>query len=121
MLSFEQYTTDTGRIFPFLAIKVFTGADLKERINNVLSLDVMPEVLRVSLIDAKFRHCPPEFLPRFAIITRRNEEQKLKISYPFQPGTPNWQIFWNDLLANPLIISAKGVGESIPNSFLKRI
>lgn len=122
MFVVPQYFTDFGSSIPYLKMDIaYVGEDLRSlrQINNLESIAaILPNSLANLL--QKFRQsCPAEISPRYAILSLQSGQ--LKISYPFQPGSTEWQIFWNDLLANPLIFSAKGVGESVPNSFLRRL
>lgn len=123
MAFISQYITDVGRVVPYLRMDLaFVGNDLRslERINDLSVIaGVLPPSLDTSL--QWFRHpCPSEILPRFAIISLQ-DGQRLKLPYPFRPDTSEWYQFWQELQSNPLIVSAKGIGETLPNSFLRRL
>lgn len=119
-----QYLTDVGRIAPYLKMDIaFVGGDLRsiQQINDLSVIaGVLPALLALSL--QQFRHPCPEsdILPRFAVLTLQNG-QRLKVSYPFRPDTSEWYQFWQNLKTNPLIVSAQGVGETLSNSFLRRL
>ncbi|MDF0553872.1 hypothetical protein [Kamptonema sp. UHCC 0994] len=123
MAFISQYITDVGRVVPYLRMEpAFIGNDLRslERINDLSVIaGVLPPSLDTSL--QWFRHpCPSDILPRFAIISLQ-DGQRLKLPYPFRPDTSEWYQFWQELQSNPLIVSAKGIGETLPNSFLRRL
>jgi hypothetical protein len=123
MFVVRQYFTDFGNPIPYLKMDIaYIGNDLRS-LQQIRNLELISNVLPISLATSLQRFsqsCLAEVSPRYAILSLQNG-QRIKLSYPFQPGTPEWQIFWNDLLANPQIISARGVGEILTNSFLKRL
>ncbi|MEG4371641.1 hypothetical protein QUB29_19485 [Microcoleus sp. B4b_D2] len=124
MLVVSQYFTDVGVVVPYLSMEIaYLDNNLRplQRIKtlNPLPIDIIPGSL-LGLLQQFNRLCLAEVLPRYAVLTLE-DGQKIKVSYPFRPGSTGWQIFWNDLLANPLIISAQGIGESISDPFLKRV
>ena len=124
MLVVPQYFTDIGAVAPYLTMQIaYVGDDLRS-LQQIRSLGAIPSgIIPNSLVDLlrEFKQsCFSEVSPRYVVLTL-GDGRRLKISYPFKPGTPDWQIFWNDLLANPQIISAKGFGESVSNSLLRRL
>lgn len=124
MLVVPQYFTDIGVVIPYLTMEIaYVGNDLRslQRIRNLQSIPpgIIPDSL-VNLLQQFNQSCLSEVLPRYAVLTL-GDGQELKISYPFKPGTSDWQIFWNNLLANSQIIFAKGFGESVSNSLLRRL
>lgn len=124
MLVIPQYFTDVGLVVPYLTMEVaYVGNDLRS-LQQIRSLEAIPfGIIPSSLAGLlqEFRQsCLAEISPRYAVLILENG-RKLKISYPFKPGTLDWQVFWNDLLANPQVIFARGFGESLSNSFLRRL
>jgi len=124
MLVVPQYFTDIGVVVPYLRMEIaYVGNDLRS-LQQIRSFGAIPSgILPNSLIDLlrEFKQsCFSEVLPRYAVLML-GDGRRLKISYPFKPSTPDWQIFWNDLLANPQIILVKGFGESVSNSLLRRL
>lgn len=124
MLVVPQYFTDIGVVVPYLRMEIaYVGNDLRS-LQQIRSLGAIPSgTIPSSLIDLlrEFKQsCFSEVLPRYAVLTL-GDGRRLKISYPFKPGTPDWQIFWNNLLANPQIILVKGFGETVSNSLLRRL
>lgn len=124
MLVVPQYFTDIGLVVPYLTMEVaYVGDDLLS-LQQIRSLEAIPSGIipnsLASLLQQFRQSCLAEVSPRYAVLTLGNG-RKLKISYPFKPGTSDWQVFWNDLLANPQIIFTKGFGESVSNSFLRRL
>lgn len=124
MLVVSQYFTDIGVVVPYLTMEIaYVGNDLRS-LQQIKSLGAIPSgIIPNSLADLlrEFKQsCFSEVSPRYALLTF-GDGRRLKISYPFKPGTPDWQIFWNHLLANPQIIFAKGFGESVSNSLLRRL
>jgi hypothetical protein len=118
-----RYITDFGLVLGYLKMDIaFVKEDLRSlrQIKNLSEITgIIPPLLESSLL--KINHsCQSYVSPRFALINLQDDRQ-IKLSYPFQPGSSDWQIFWNDLLANPQIILAKGTGESASNSFLKKL
>ncbi len=124
MLVVPQYFTDIGVVIPYLTMEIaYVGNDLRslQRVRTLQSIPpgIIPDSL-VNLLQQFNQSCLSEILPRYAVLTL-GDGRELKISYPFKPGASDWQIFWNDLLANPQIIFAKGFGESVSNSLLRRL
>ena len=123
MFIIPQYISDVGRIVPYLRADIaFVGEDLRslKQIHDLNSIvEIIPPSL-AGLLRKMNSSCETDILPRFAILSLQ-DGRRLKLSYPFQPGSTDWQVFWNNLLANPQIILAKGTGETLTNSFLKRI
>lgn len=123
MFVIPQYFTDLGIVLGYLKMDIaFVGEDLRPS-KQIHDLSSIVEVIPVSLAGLLRRmnsSCETDILPRFAILSLQ-DGRRLKLSYPFQPGSTDWQVFWNNLLANPQIILAKGTGETLTNSFLKRI
>lgn len=120
----RQYTTDIGIILGYLKMEIalIVGEDMRSR-RQIRDLSSIEEIIPASLSSLLVKmnsSCEADILPRFAILNLE-DDRRLKLSYPFQPGSTDWQIFWNDLLANPQILLAKGTGETITNSFLNRI
>lgn len=124
MLVVPQYFTDIGVVVPYLAMEIaYIDNNLRSlqqvKTLNSLPFDIIPSSL-LGLLQQFNRSCLAEVLPRYTVLTLE-DGQKIKVSYPFRPNTSNWQIFWNDLLANPKIISVEGFGESVSNSLLRRL
>jgi hypothetical protein len=123
MFVVPQYTTDMGVIIGYVKIDIaFVGKDLRSlrRVNDLSPVAQIIPASLASLLKKMNSSCETDIYPRFAILTLQ-DDRELKLPYPFQPGSTDWQIFWNDLLANPQIISARGIGESLTDSFLKRL
>ncbi len=118
-----KYVTDGGRTIAYLKMDLaFIGNDLRS-LDQIKDLSfiagVIPPSLNISL--QWFRHpCPSEVLPRFAILILQ-DGQRLKLPYPFRPDSPEWYQFWQELNSNSLIVSVRGVGETLPNTFLRRL
>lgn len=123
MFVIPQYFTDLGSVLGYLKMDIaFVGEDLRS-LKQIHDLTSIAEIIPASLADSLRKmnsSCKADILPRFAILSLQ-DGRRLKLSYPFQPGSTDWQVFWNNLLANPQIILAKGTGETLTNSFLKRI
>ena len=124
MLVVPQYFTDIGVVVPYLKMEIaYVGNDFRS-LQQIGSLKAIPSgIIPNSLVDLlqEFKQsCFSEVSPRYAVLSFRNG-RRFKISYPFKPGTPDWQVFWNDLLANPQITFAKGFGESVSDSLLRRL
>lgn len=123
----RQYVTDFGIALGYLKMEIaFVGADFRSlrQVKNLSEIaGIIPASLESQLL--KFNHpCKSDSVtPRYAILNcnLQGQSRKIKLAYPFQPSTPEWQTFWNELLANSLILSSQGVGESISDFFLRRI
>jgi hypothetical protein len=118
-----QYITDLGTLVPYVKMDIaFIGEDLRSlrRVSDLSSISTIIPASLTSLLRQMNLSCEVDIFPRFAILNLQGD-RRLKLSYPFQPGSADWQIFWNDLLANPQIISTQGIGETLTNSFLKRL
>jgi hypothetical protein len=115
------YVSDLGIVSPYLKMDIaFLGENLT-KVNDLAQIaDIAPANLLQELKKTNFSSCEAGISPRFAILNFRDGRQ-LKLPYPFRPGSLDWQIFWNDLLANPQVISARGVGETLTNPLLKRL
>lgn len=97
MLWRADYTTDSGKIF--------------YRITLIAEEDLLPEIYQISVVKGRgFCDLPKSINPRHAILTKENGS-KVKIEYPFMPGTANWVLFWEQIRSNPLIIASKSIGE----------
>ncbi len=124
----RQYVTDFGTALGYLKMEIaFVGADFRS-LRQVKNLSEIAGIVPVSLESQllRFNHpcCKSDSVtPRYAILNcdLQGQGRKIKLAYPFQPSTPEWQTFWNELLANSLILSSQGVGESISDPFLRRI
>lgn len=123
----RQYMTDFGIALGYLRMEIaFVGADFRSlrQVKNLSEIaGIIPASLESQLLMLNHPCKLDSIVPRYAILncTLQGQSRKIKLAYPFQPSTPEWQTFWNELLANPLIFSTQGVGESISDSFLRRI
>ncbi len=99
MLWRANYVTDSGEIF--------------YRITLVTEEELAPEIYQISVVKGRgFCDLPKSIIPRHAILTKENGS-KVKIEYPFMPGTANWVLFWEQIRGNPLIVSSEGIGERV--------
>lgn len=123
MFVIPQYFTDLGGVLGYVKMDIaFIGEDLHslKQIHDLTSIEGIIPASLAGLLRKMNSSCETDILPRFAILSLQGG-RRLKLSYPFQPGSTDWQVFWNNLLANPQIILAKGTGETLTNSFLNRI
>ena len=121
MITVVAYISDLGLATPYLKMDITFLGENRTKVKDLTQIaDIAPTNLLQELRGTNFSSCDASLLPRFAVLTLADGRQ-LKLPYPFQPGTSDWQIFWNDLLANPQIIFAKGFGESVSNSLLRRL
>jgi hypothetical protein len=123
MLVAPRYTTDLGFAVGYIKMDVaFVGEDLRslKRVSDLSSIETIVPASLASFLRQMNSSCETGVSPRFAILTLQGD-RRLKLPYPFQAGSADWQIFWNDLLSNPQILSTQGVGETLTNPFLKRL
>ncbi len=100
MLWRADYTADSGKVFPYVSLAV---DDEK----------FLPDVLKAFAIPGQgFCGLPAGVKLRHVILTEENGGN-VRIEYPFRPDTSEWFAFWQEIKTNPLIISSKGVGETI--------
>ncbi|MEG5045963.1 hypothetical protein [Microcoleus sp. B4-C1] len=100
MLWRTDYITDAGKIFYFVSLVVTEELFL-------------PTIFVSSAIKGTgFCSLPPTVTPRHATLWDATGRE-YTIEYPFQPTTPQWIEFWREIKANPLIISSRGMGETI--------
>ncbi len=94
-----NYISDSGKVFYYISL--YTDSDW------------LPEIYTISAIRGRgFCDFPASQNPRYALITGLNGNSQ-KIEYPFAPGSAEWILFWEEIKSNPLIITSKGVGETV--------
>jgi hypothetical protein len=101
MLYRANYVTDTGETYFFASLSVLAKESF------------LPEIFKSnSSQSAGFCAFPRTVRPREALLWDASGEGH-KIQYPFQPGTPEWLDFWNEINQNPEIVTNKNIGERI--------
>jgi hypothetical protein len=99
MLWRSNYTSDSGKTFYYVSL--YAGSDW------------LPEIYQALATKGKgFCDLPASINPRYALITTE-DGNTAKIEYPFAPGTAEWFLFWQQIESNPLIITSKGIGETV--------
>lgn len=101
MLYRANYVTDTGKTYFFASLSVFTKESF------------LPEIFKSNTSQgAGFCALPRTVRPREALLLNASGEEH-KIQYPFQPGTPEWLDFWNEINQNLEVVAAENIGERI--------
>ncbi len=94
-----NYESDSGKIFHYISLRTES--------------DLLPEIYQSSAVKGKgFCELPASIKPRYALVIGQDGNSE-KIEYPFAPGTPEWLLFWQQIQSNPLIITSKGIGETV--------
>ncbi|MEG4419384.1 hypothetical protein QUA70_12345 [Microcoleus sp. LAD1_D5] len=119
-----QYFTDLGVVLGYLQMDVaFVGENIRSvrQIKDLNEIEgLIPQSLKPQLLSFNHSCKSLDISPRFLLITPKTESQRVKISYPFRPNSTEWNVFWGEVRSNPQIISVRGIGETLSNSFLKR-
>lgn len=103
----QFYQTDLGNSYPFVSLSVPDDIAL------------IPSNYLPFLSNTRSKNCKLPVTPRYALITLTDGGEQLKIEYPFPGDTPDWYQFWQELYANPLIVSSVGVGEVLKGQSLR--
>lgn len=97
-----DYVTDMGKSYFFVSLSV-----------SVSDVSFLPEIFKSNASQgAGFCALPRTIRPREALLSDTSGEE-YRIQYPFQPGSPEWLDFWNDINQNPEIIATRSIGERV--------
>lgn len=97
-----NYVTDMGKSYFFVSLSV-----------SVSAVSFLPEIFKNNTSKgAEFCALPRTVRPREALLLDTSGDEH-RIQYPFQPGSPEWLDFWNEINQNPEVVASQSIGERV--------